>query len=566
MNHLRVWGCRVVVRLPDPKLKTLGERGIECIFVRYGEHSKAFMFYVIEPNDSITINTIIELRDAIFNEHRDEISDQQSYCFNVDDDPKTFNESMKSQNVILWKEATNIIGNNTWVLTNLPPGCRPLGCKCIYKRKLKMDVKTAFLNGELEEEVYMNQPLGLIMSGHENKSHYLEKVLKNFNHSDCTRVSTPMDTCEKLMPNKGQAVSQLEYSRVIGCLMYAMNYTRHDISFDVGKLRRLVYSGYPSVLEGYTDASKKQTCITGSTMESEFVALAAAGKEVEWLKNLLIEIPLWVKPIAPIFIYYDSAATLAKAYSHMFNGKSRHLGVKHIMIRELITNRVMTEAHILQIIPRMCLKPTDKEDEVANFSMVKFFEKLLSKSINKEEPPISGAFKCLKTYVYLPSGVAERNFLVICKVDAWIKKTDACGTCIRGVLQQKGHPNAYLSKALYAKHQSYSTYEKEFLAVILALEKWRGYLMDKHFKIKTHHFSLKYLLDQRVTTPFQAKWLPKLLGYDYDISYKKGSENVVGDALSRVPSGNDKSQMFSLITTITTSPLWEQIKDSWERD
>ncbi|GJU03368.1 zinc finger, CCHC-type containing protein [Tanacetum coccineum] len=70
LNYLRVWGCRAVVRLPDLKLKTLGERGIECIFVGYAEHSKAFRFYVIEPNDSVSINSIIESRDAIFDENR----------------------------------------------------------------------------------------------------------------------------------------------------------------------------------------------------------------------------------------------------------------------------------------------------------------------------------------------------------------------------------------------------------------------------------------------------------------------------------------------------------------
>ncbi|GKC59359.1 hypothetical protein Tco_1086957 [Tanacetum coccineum] len=89
-------------------------------------------------------------------------------------------------------------------------------------------------------------------------------------------------------------------------------------------------------------ASKKQTSITSSTMKYEFVALAAAGKEAKWLKNLLLEIPLWVKPIALISIRCDSAATLAKAYSQMYNGKSRHLGVRHSMIRELITNRVVS--------------------------------------------------------------------------------------------------------------------------------------------------------------------------------------------------------------------------------
>ncbi|GJY70835.1 retrotransposon-related protein [Tanacetum coccineum] len=153
-----------------------------------------------------------------------------------------------------------------------------------------------------------------------------------------------------------------------------------------------------------------------------------------------------------------------------------------------------------------------------------------------------------------------------CVLQEFIVETIACDTRIGAVLQQEGHPIAYLSKALSRKHQVYSTYEKKFLALILALEKWRGYLMDKHFKIKTDHFSLKYLLDQRVTTPFQAKWLPKLLSFDYEISYKKGSGNGAADALSRVPSNGEGSQMLSLIATTISSPLWEQIKDSWEKD
>ncbi|GKF40039.1 zinc finger, CCHC-type containing protein [Tanacetum coccineum] len=114
-----------------------------------------------------------------------------------------------------------------------------------------------------------------------SQSHYIEKVLKKFNYFDCTPVSTPMDISEKLMPNNGHAVSQLEYSMVISCLMYVMTCTRPDIAFVVGKLSRytsnlgtqywqailqvlkylkkiidyrLTYTGYPSVLEGYTDA------------------------------------------------------------------------------------------------------------------------------------------------------------------------------------------------------------------------------------------------------------------------------------------------------------------------
>nr|GEX85516.1 zinc finger, CCHC-type [Tanacetum cinerariifolium]GEX86055.1 zinc finger, CCHC-type [Tanacetum cinerariifolium] len=59
-----------VARLPDLNIKNLGERGIECIFVGYVEHSKAFRFYVIDPNESVLINLIIESRDATFDENR----------------------------------------------------------------------------------------------------------------------------------------------------------------------------------------------------------------------------------------------------------------------------------------------------------------------------------------------------------------------------------------------------------------------------------------------------------------------------------------------------------------
>nr|GEV15982.1 zinc finger, CCHC-type [Tanacetum cinerariifolium] len=381
LNYLKVWGCKAAVRLLDPKLKTLGERGIECIFVRYAEHSKAFRFYVIEPNDSVAINSIVESGDAIFDEHRfssvprpsqrslkdgtedfsglvvfERVTEKEQGMRSLINTPIgliTFDEAIKFQDVALWKEAINdeidsIMGNNTWVLTDIPP---------------------AFLNEELEEKVYMNQSLGFIMPGNENKvdltnvflssrffmkdmgevdvifgirikhdsnciaisqSLYIEKVLKKFNYSDCTIVSTPLDTCEKLMPNKGPAVSQLEYSRVTGCLMYAMTCTRSEIAFAMGKLSRytsnpstqhwqaiqmvlkylkktmdyrLVYSGYPSVLEGYTDANwisntKDNSSTSGwvfllgggaiSTMEYEFVALAAAGKEAELLKKLAL--------------------------------------------------------------------------------------------------------------------------------------------------------------------------------------------------------------------------------------------------------------------------------------
>ncbi|GJZ81754.1 retrovirus-related pol polyprotein from transposon TNT 1-94 [Tanacetum coccineum] len=73
-----------------------------------------------------------------------------------------------------------------------------------------------------------------------------------------------------------------------------------------------------------------------------FVALAAAGSEAEWLRNLVYEIPLWPKPMPTISVRCDSVATLAKDYSQVYNGKSRHLGVRQNMIHELIMNDVIS--------------------------------------------------------------------------------------------------------------------------------------------------------------------------------------------------------------------------------
>ncbi|GKB25751.1 putative mitochondrial protein [Tanacetum coccineum] len=97
----------------------------------------------------------------------------------------------------------------------------------------------------------------------------------------------------------------------------------------------------------------------------------------------------------------------------------------------------------------------------------------------------------------------------------FVVETYASGIGIGVVLCQSGHPIAYISKTLAAKHQSLSTYEKEFLAVVAALEKW----------------------------------------YDYEISYKKGNENVVADALSRV---NQSGELLQLAESSVASYVWEK--------
>lgn len=82
--------------------------------------------------------------------------------------------------------------------------------------------------------------------------------------------------------------------------------------------------------------------MTDSTMATEFVALASCSKEAEWFRNLLLEIRLWPKPMSLISLHCDSEATLSRAYSQVYDGKSRHIGLRHSCVRQLITDSVIT--------------------------------------------------------------------------------------------------------------------------------------------------------------------------------------------------------------------------------
>jgi hypothetical protein len=128
-------------------------------------------------------------------------------------------------------------------------------------------------------------------------------------------------------------------------------------------------------------------------------------------------------------------------------------------------------------------------------------------------------------------------------------ETDASDKGIGAVLHQAGHPIAFVSKALGPRHQALSTYEKECLAILMAVEHWRSYLICSEFIIRTDQRSLIHLDDQRLTTPWQQKALTKLLGLQYKICYKQGHTNRVADALSRLPGDH-------LYSITTVQPTW----------
>ena len=106
-------------------------------------------------------------------------------------------------------------------------------------------------------------------------------------------------------------------------------------------------------------------------------------------------------------------------------------------------------------------------------------------------------------------------------------ETDASKSGVGAVLSQQSRPVAYFSRALGPKYLGLSTYEKELLAIIMAVQYWRYYLLGGHFIILTDQQSIRHFADQRLSTMLQQRWSTKLLGYDYIIRYRKGSENKV---------------------------------------
>jgi hypothetical protein len=90
-------------------------------------------------------------------------------------------------------------------------------------------------------------------------------------------------------------------------------------------------------------------------------------------------------------------------------------------------------------------------------------------------------------------------------------ETNASAKGIGAVLMQDNHPIAYLSKSLGPKAQALSTYDKECLAVIMAVNKWKPYLQHKEFTILTDHRSLLHLDEQQLNQPMQQKAFFKLL-------------------------------------------------------
>lgn len=193
----------------------------------------------------------------------------------------------------------------------------------------------------------------------QSQLHYVDKILEKINDDDFD-MAISIYTSQHLSKNKIKNVFQVQYSIIIGSLMYLISYARLDRAYTVGELirftnnpgggrqkrtirilRYLTYTHscgmynarHPIVIGIYIDAnliydiidsqctsrfvfileyatilwkSSKQTVIAKSTIKSDFIALDKCSEEIEWLCNFLQDISRWTKNVLANCIHYDS--------------------------------------------------------------------------------------------------------------------------------------------------------------------------------------------------------------------------------------------------------------------
>ena len=198
LSYFRTWGCLAKVNVPIPKKRKLGPKTVDCVFLGYAQRSICYRFLVVKSEiPDMHVDTILESRDATFFENMFPMKDMHSTArfsselipesstssdyseqphvekvlekddnesapkrskrqrteksfgddfivYLVDNTPTTIAEAFASPDADDWKEAVHnemdsILSNGTWELSERHYGCKPVGCKWVFKKKLRPD-------------------------------------------------------------------------------------------------------------------------------------------------------------------------------------------------------------------------------------------------------------------------------------------------------------------------------------------------------------------------------------------------------------------------------------------
>ncbi|KAK8690248.1 hypothetical protein V6N13_088949 [Hibiscus sabdariffa] len=361
------------------------------------------------------------------------------------DEPKNYQEAVSSPDSEKWLEAMrsemdSMLNNQVWTLVEPSEGIKPIGCKWVFKKKTdmdgnvqtykgrlvakgfreihgidydetfspvamfksirillaiaafhdyeiwQMDIKTAFLNGKLEEDVYMTQPEGFVTPKNAGKVCKLQRSIYglkqasrswNLRFNDAIKefgfIRNEDEPCvyKKEMcpssPQERECMSQIPYASAIRSIMYAMICTRPDLSYALSMtsryqanpgeghwiavknilkyLRRtkdvfLVYGGEEQLsIKGYTDASF-QTDKDDSRSQSGFVfclnGASEAEKEAVWIKKFVTELGVVPSITDAMELYCDNNGAIAQTKEPRSHQRSKHILRRLHLIREII--------------------------------------------------------------------------------------------------------------------------------------------------------------------------------------------------------------------------------------
>ncbi|KAK8652414.1 hypothetical protein V6N13_061432 [Hibiscus sabdariffa] len=333
-------------------------------------------------------------------------------------------------------EMYSMSSNQVWTLVEPPEGIKPIGCKWVFKKKTdmdgnvqtykgrliakgfrqihgidydetfspvamiksirillaiaafhdyeiwQMDVKTAFLNGKLEEDVYMTQPEGFVAPKNARKVCKLQRSIYglkqasrswNLRFNDAIKefgfIRNEDEPCvyKKEMcpssPQEREHMSQIPYASAIGSIMYAMICTRPDLSYALSMTSRYQANPEQLSIKGYTDASfqtdkddsrsqsgfvlclnggavswksSKQDTIADSTTEAEYIAASEAAKEAVWIKKFVTELGVVPSISDAMELYCDNNGAIAQAKEPRSHQRSKHIFRRFHLIREII--------------------------------------------------------------------------------------------------------------------------------------------------------------------------------------------------------------------------------------
>ncbi|KAK8676479.1 hypothetical protein V6N13_142053 [Hibiscus sabdariffa] len=194
MSFMKICGCQAyVIHQMSTKLEP---RSHKCIFIGYPKETKGYYFFNPKVNKVFVARTGVFLEKSTRERHEPErygflVTTHGDVILVDQDEPKTYQEAVSSPDSEKWLEAMrskmdSMSNNQVWTLVEPPEGIKPIGCKWVFKKKTDMDamfksirillaidafhdyeiwqidIKTAFLNGKLEEDVYMTEPEGFV--------------------------------------------------------------------------------------------------------------------------------------------------------------------------------------------------------------------------------------------------------------------------------------------------------------------------------------------------------------------------------------------------------------------